>query len=365
MKICIFGDASSVHLQRIVPGLVERQAEVHVVSHKSAQLPGATVERFCIPKPSLKNPRRWTSRWRHYLDGFLKKFDVVHIHFLHDWGFTPDQLEAGCVIATPWGSDIVPPPGEECPSQALTMSRIDLLQSAKTVAVWGAKFAAEVARFASIDEESIDLLPLGVDTSLFDPGDRATSRQDDVQRVGFFKGFRPVYGPTYLMRAMPTVVEEVPNVRFHMIGDGPQLVDCKRLSGLYEVENHVKWIRRQPYGNMPNYLSMWDLTVIPSVCESFGAAALESSAMRVPVVASDVGGLSDTVRHDETGLLVPSKAPEQLADAIIQLLQDGKRRVAMGNAGREMVRRQYEWDTILDKWMSTYTAALDKCCVMA
>ncbi|UCF35076.1 MAG: glycosyltransferase family 4 protein [Phycisphaerales bacterium] len=366
MKICIFGEPRAVHLQRIVPGLAARGLDVHFVCNKPIDVPGATVERFEVPRPGLTHPLRWSARWVRYLKGFLRRFDVCHVHFLflRDWGFTPEMADDGCLVATPWGSDIVVPEGEDPPTPDHVEKRKALLRSAHLVTAWGPSFARMVSGYAGIEFSDIALLPLGVDLQLFDPSLKAARRAAGDYRVGFFKGFRAVYGPTYLMRAIPTVLEVLPGTRFHLIGDGPQLQRCKELAGAYEVAFSVKWIPYQAYANIPNHLAGWDLTVIPSVSESFGAAALESSAMEVPVVASDVGGLRDTVVHGETGLLVPSKAPEQLADAIITLLQDCAAREWMGRAGREMVERDYDWQEILDRWVDAYRLALDRAAVM-
>ena len=364
MKVCIFSDAQSVHLQRIVAGLVERGVAVHVVTHKPADLPGASVERFTVPQPSIRNLHRWRERWRRYLQSFARRFDIVHVHFLADWGFMREHLAEGCFVATPWGSDIVPPPGEGDATEALVESRISLLRHAALVTAWGPSFAGTVAEFAGIDEAAIELLPLGVDLDLFRPCRDSHFERHGYMQVGFCKGFRDVYGAIYLVRAMPFILEAHPTVRFLMIGDGPQLDACKTLSAQLEVEHHIQWVRRQPHANMPNHIALCDLTAVPSLCESFGAAALESSAMRVPVVASNVGGLPDTVRHEETGLLVPSRAPAHLADAVIHLLDDDGRRKSMGDAGRQMVEREYEWGGILDKWVRTYEKARDRVTVV-
>jgi len=88
---------------------------------------------------------------------------------------------------------------------------------------------------------------------------------------------------------------------------------------------------------------------------------LESSAMGVPVVASRIGGLVDTVVDGQTGLLVPPAAPEQLADAIITLLRDHDARCRMGEAGRRFVVEHYDWDKILDRWVETYERTRDRC----
>jgi len=364
MKVCIFGDARSVHIRRIACGLAKRDVNVHVVTAKAGEVPSATVERFHIPTASLTNPRRWRSRWIRYLDGFMRRYDVVQVHFLHDWGFTPDVISRGCFMASPWGSDIVPPPGEDTPSTSLRESRISMLRSAAAVTALGPGFAGVVADYAGIEKERIDLLPLGVDLEQFRPSSPLAVHRKTDFKVGFFKGFREVYGPTYLIRAIPVVLERLPTTKFHLVGDGPQLQYCRLLAQELGVDDCIEWLPRQDHSRMPHYIARWDLTVIPSVCESFGLAALESSAMGVPVVASDVGGLPETVRHGETGLLVPPEEPEAMAQAVIRLLNDHDLRRRMGESGRKLVEREYDWQAILDKWVLTYRAALDRVAVM-
>lgn len=358
MRVCIFGDARSVHVQRLVGGLAARGVSLHVVTHKPAEVPGATVEPFAVPRAAWTNPRRWDARRQRYLRSFAQRFDAVHIHFLHDWGFTGEMLDEGCFVVTPWGSDIVPPPGEGLPTEPLRAARIMMLRSARLVTAWGHWFAGAVARFAGLDASTIERLPLGVDLELFRPMVQTRRDARSGHRVGFFKGFREVYGAAYLLRAAPTVLEEFPHTQFHLIGDGPQLEECKVLAGRLGVDFATTWISRQAHRNLPSHLAGWDVTAIPSLCESFGAAALESAAMEVPVVATAVGGLPETVRDGETGLLVPPAAPEQLADAIIRLLGDGGLRKRMGSASRAMVAREYEWGAILDRWVEVYAKVI-------
>jgi len=359
VKICLFADASSVHIQQLAPGLAARGHDVHVVTHKPTEVPGATVERFCVPGPSLTNPRRWEGRWVNYLRGFMRRFDVVNIHFLADWGlrFRPPIIENACLVASAWGSDIVDPPGETPASDELRQTRVALLRRADAVTTCGRTFARVVADYAGIDPGNIDVLPFGVDVEAFQPLEPPMRTASGPYRVGFFKGFREVYGPTYLIQAIPLVLAQIPNTRFELVGDGAQLVLCQEMASNLGVSSSIDWIPRQPHSELPKLIARWDVTVIPSVQEAFGVAALESSAMEVPVVASDVGGLRDTVRDGRTGLLVPPRSPEALADALIMILQDADLRRRMGLAGREMVEREYDWRDLHDRWIEFYEQA--------
>lgn len=364
MKVCIFGDARSVHVQRIASGLAERKVSVHVVSHHAADITGATVERFEVPSPSLRFARRWDARRVKYLHGFVRRFDVINVQFLHDWGFSTDMVEEGCFVASPWGSDIVNPPGESPPSPELLRWRHEFLKQADAVTAFGSNFASTIARFADMNVERIDLVPLGVDTQLFDPDGQATRKDPSHPIVGFVKGFRAVYGARYLLHAIPRVLDAMPSTRFELVGDGPELNQCRDLAQPLGIDSRINWLDRRPHREIPALMAGWTLSIIPSLCESFGAAALESSAMRVPVVASNVGGLPETVLHGETGLLVPPENSDALADAMIHLLRDVSLVDAMGMRGREMVMREFEWSRILDNLVDLYDRAANGAGVM-
>lgn len=381
MKICFFGDAQSVHVQRLASGLAEHGLTVHVVTHKPADIPGVSVEQYCVPPAGLTNPRGWEGRRAHYLHGALRRFDVVNVQFLNDWGFTPEIMRGGRVIATAWGSDIVPPPGEGEPTEELTAARVSLIQHADAVTTCGPSFAKTVAEFGGIDPDRIDVVPFGVDLSLFKrfdalglrsdarrapncpslaPGaESADSSVDGVQpgqafRVGFYKGFREVYGPTYLINAIPIVLQHLPETRFDLVGDGPQLEQCREMASDLGIEHAIEWIPRQPQETLPRLIAQWNVTLIPSVSEAFGVSALESSAMGVPVIATDVGGLRDTVRDGNTGMLVTPQSSQALADAVVALLSNKAERAQMGEAGIRWVRHGFSQGDVLDQWIALY-----------
>lgn len=359
MKVCFFGDAGNTHLQRIAMSLASRGNDVHVVSHKPVEIPGISVERFGVPLPGVAHPFRWEGRRVRYLRSFARRFDAVVLLFLSDWGLDPEILESGCFIAFPQGSDIVPPPGEDPPALELVSKRREWLRSVALVGVTCRRFACTVATFAGLEVDQIGRLPIGVDTELFHPRTRDPEHSGPPV-VGYLKGFREVYGPAVLIEAIPSVLGRLPDVRFEMVGDGPQLAPCKERARELGIEKSLTWLPRRPHADVPQLLANWDLSVMPSHFESFGVAAIESAAMGVPVIASDVGGLSDSVCHGETGLLVePPGQPAELADAIVTLLADPQRRRRMGEAGVAWAHQHHNWSAAMDEWEQTLQRAVE------
>lgn len=354
MRICLLGDARSIHIRRMARGLADRGCCVRVVSHKIGDVPGATVERFRIPDFSWRYPRRWHRRRSMYLRRIMRQHDVVHVNFLVDWGLTPEIARNGCLVASPWGSDIVKPPDLDAYPDGVMAMRRSLLRMADRVVVYGNNFASVVARFADLPLEDMACVPMGVDLDFFRsrPHERNGS-----PTIGFFKGFKAVYGPTIWVRAIPKVLARCPNARFEFVGRGPLLAECRSLACSLGVSNAISWLDYQPDEKMPEVLGRWDLSVMPSFCESFGVAALESSAVGVPVVASRVGGLNETIRDGVTGLLVPPGDSDALAEAVIRLLDDVPLRRRMGLAGRALVASEFNGPDCLDRLLNVYENA--------
>jgi glycosyltransferase involved in cell wall biosynthesis len=346
MRICLFSKPDAAQTQRLAAALVERGWSVHVVWHHAGRVPGATCAAFAIPAPGLRNLHRFRRRREKYLRAFLREFDLVSVQFLHSWGFTQEMLEEGRLQVRPWGSDILPPPDGIQPTAATLARRRRLLHEAHAVSVTCESFRQEVAEFAGLDPRRIDVLPLGVDVARFRPGERPATEPV----VGLLKGFGHAYGPQHLVEAMPAVARAVPGVRFELVGEGPLKESCRRRVEDLGLSSITNWRPRVPHEEVPAVLARWQVSVIPSVRESFGIAALESSAMGLPVVASAVGGLVETIRDGTTGVLVPPADSAALAEAVIALLENPAGRRALGEAGRAFVVEHYDERTCFDRW---------------
>jgi len=141
------------------------------------------------------------------------------------------------------------------------------------------------------------------------------------------------------VRALAAVRRARPAVLV-LVGDGPERGAVEELATLLGVRAAVAFAgERRSLGDL---FAHADLFLLPSDQESFGLAALESLASGVPVVASDVGGVPEVVAHGETGWLVPARDPAAMAGAVLGLLADPARRVAMGRAARAAALARFQ-----------------------
>lgn len=98
--------------------------------------------------------------------------------------------------------------------------------------------------------------------------------------------------------------------------------------------------------------------VVPSRMESSPHVIREAFFLRVPVVATDVDGIPEMVRHEQTGLLVPPDQPEELRDAIVRLMSDERLAERLADNGYEFVVRNLTWDALLPRYVKFYESML-------
>lgn len=351
MDILVLGPSDMTHLRRLVCAVADRGHRVHVISTRSDPVPGVTFERFRVPPFGPRYLQRWRQRWETQACEWLRRFDVVNVHFLADWGFTEETPRHGHLVVKAYGSDVDPPPDTPPPDLEVVKARRALLRRADTAVVSGRWFRLKVAEFAGLSPDRVTALPNGVDVHLFSP-QQVPKRNHPV--VGFFKGFEPVYGPMHLLEAAAYILHRRPDVRFELIGAGSLRDACHQRAEELGINHAIRWLGRQPQEALPRLMAGWDLVAIPSRRESFCVCALEAAAMELPVVATDVGGLRETVVHERTGLLVEPEDPPVFGDAILALLKDPERRRSMGVEGRRRVIEHFDWQRCVDGWLRLF-----------
>jgi glycosyltransferase involved in cell wall biosynthesis len=162
----------------------------------------------------------------------------------------------------------------------------------------------------------------------------------------------PHKGQRHLIDAMRGVVRELPDARLLIIGDG-ELRDAlqERIAAL-GLERHVTLtgFRHDALGVVRSV----DLCVMSSVTEGLGSAILEAMACERAVVGTRAGGIPEVIEDAVTGLLVPPRDHDAMADAIVALLRDPERRTRMGAAGRARVVSAFSVDALVQRTIRVY-----------
>jgi len=149
----------------------------------------------------------------------------------------------------------------------------------------------------------------------------------------------PQKGQKYLIMAMPKVLDEQPSCKLLLVGEGPMENELRSLARDVRVEKAIRFLGTRH--DVPAILQLSDLFVFPSLSEGLGVALLEAMAMTRPCIASNITAIPEVVEDGRSGILVEPQRPDQLANAILSLINDPERRQAMGARGRQIVEEKF------------------------
>lgn len=219
----------------------------------------------------------------------------------------------------------------------------------------------DVLRLFTVDPARVVVIHNGVDPEQYQRTpdraalDRRGIRQPYVLFVGRISEQKGIFD---LLRAARSLPDRLQVVLCATSPDTPELE--ARLRRAVEDHPRIRWIREMvPVPEIVQLYSHAVALVCPSVYEPFGVINLEAMACGTPVIASAVGGILEVVENKETGLLVPPGRPEDLARAMVSLLDDPARARAMGMAGRRRVEARFTWARAAERTEQVYAEAIE------
>jgi glycosyltransferase involved in cell wall biosynthesis len=163
-----------------------------------------------------------------------------------------------------------------------------------------------------------------------------------------------------LIDAIPRVLSEFPNTQFVIAGRGPEASNLLQRAARLGVANHVCFPGFISDGDRDCLFHIASCAVFPSLYEPFGIVALEAMAVGCPVVVSEVGGLREVVCHGETGVTVYPNDAQSVAWGILNTLRNPERAIARAREARQVVERQYNWDSVASRTIAVYTRILEE-----
>ncbi len=219
------------------------------------------------------------------------------------------------------------------------------------------------------DPAKIAVIPCGVDTALFAPGDREAARAALGLAGGplllYVGRIAPIKGLETLLDALGCLRGARHPARLIVVGgeaderrDGHER-ELRRRAARQGLGAAVTFVGAQPQERLRHYYVAADVTVLPSYYESFGMVALEAMACGSAVIASRVGGLQTTVRDGLTGLLVSEGDPCALAETIARMLDDSALRWRLGREGVRWAAG-HRWPCVAEAVCREYASLVDE-----
>ena len=200
------------------------------------------------------------------------------------------------------------------------------------------------------------VIPLGIDTERFaqpQPQSVEVIRSHHPGPLLLFVGRLRYYkGLNYLIEAMKQI-----EATLLVIGTGPEAANLGEQAYLAGVADKVRFLGDISDEHLPAYFQASDLFVLPSSqrSEAFGIVLLEAMATGTPLISTELNtGTSWVNQHDKTGLVVPPRNPDALAQAINSLLADDARRQQMGVNAQRRARTEFDYSLLVDRLLDLY-----------
>lgn len=166
-------------------------------------------------------------------------------------------------------------------------------------------------------------------------------------------------GVRYLIEAFEIVSKKI-DTTLTIVGDGSEKDNLEKLVGERGLREKINFTGRTSTEELEECYRNCDVFVLPACIDSkgdtegLGVVLIEAMSYKKPVIASNVGGIVDIVKDRKTGLLVPEKDSEKLAEAIIKIISDKKIACRLAENGEKFVKSRFGWDKIIDKLISVY-----------
>lgn len=162
------------------------------------------------------------------------------------------------------------------------------------------------------------------------------------KRVAFVGRLDPVKGALLLIEAMAQVLKAHPDATLTLAGDGPARAPAEARAAALGISGAVRFAGFMTQGQVADLLATSDMLVLPSFAEGLPVVYMEALASRIPVVASRVAGVQELVEDGVTGYAVPPGDVATLVDRIIRLMDNPNAGRDMGEAGRNVVEREFD-----------------------
>ncbi|MBV8087496.1 MAG: glycosyltransferase family 4 protein [Chloroflexi bacterium] len=210
-------------------------------------------------------------------------------------------------------------------------------------------YMAETWTDTGFTPDRICRIPLGIDTKVFRRVENARVQlglDAEAPIVLYAARLSRENGVDLALDAFARVLQSVPAAQLHVLGDGPERDRLREQARDLSIADQVRWHGWVDLKLLPAYYSAAD--VFPFSGRSGGTprVLIQAMACGAPVIGSAIGGITDHVEHEKTGLLIPPGDSDALAAALERLLRDHDLRFRLGQAGETYAREQVDWDVL-------------------
>ena len=346
LRLCFVGPAENITLRRWVRWFADKGHDVTIVTVEPAEAGETTgFHQIDISLPTLlRKLSRVISVVRLLKEIRKLKPDVVHVHYLRGlaWGLGLRPFHP--TVVTPWGSDVLEEQGafRDWYSKRLTSA---VVRMADLIAVHS-DFLESKVRLLGPKSDSVVRIGWGVDLTRFRPGLDADSLRhqwrisEDSLVIFSPRLAQRFYNHHLVVQALEQIRSQFPQIILvisEQFGDPAYLQELKTLAEQSQVAQHIRFVGRIPYEDMPLWLNLSKLVVMIPESDGMPNTLLEAMACGAVPVLRDLPQYRELIREDVNGTYV-SVTSESVAKAVVTLLKAEEQRKAMASGNLSLVR---------------------------
>ena len=351
MNIAFLAAADSVHTAKWVNSLATRGFRISLFTqHEVTQTLSTAVTLYRLPYQGQSGYFLNAK----YLRQLLKKLnpEVLHAHYATGYGTLDRLCKYKPLVLSVWGSDVCMFPNFSFVHRKwlkMNLNSADILCSTS-------QHMADVMRTDLNLNKPITITPFGIDTQLFQP---KSSLKLDQCVIGTVRRLDKIYGIDRILKTFAQAQSQTATrLKLHIIGDGPEKQALVQLAHELNVADDTEFLGAVPHEHVVAEYQRFDIYMSLSRNDSFGVSILEASACGLPIIATDVGGNSEVVKHNSTGYLVDEVDLTMATQQLIKLINHNDTRKQLGSQGRSFVQQYYDWNQSLEIMEHVYEQVL-------
>jgi glycosyltransferase involved in cell wall biosynthesis len=352
MKICLLSNALSIHTRRWAGLLVDKGAQVHLISfRKGRPLPESETYVF---EPKFNNAFCKLIYFAYNMKQVKKLIleinpDVLHAHYLTNYGLAGTLSGYKPLVVSTWGSDLLVDANKSFLHKQLircVLKRADLVT-----------IMAEHMRDALLQlgcrPNKIMKVSLGIDLSQFNIYGKSKDTNDDCLMVGV-RAFEKEQNNEHIIDAMVYLAKSTGKVKLHFYGDGSRLDACRERVGRLSLRKDIRFLGKVAHKDIPSIYRNADIYVSASTSDGDHVSLMEAMACGLFPVVSDIPANREWIKDGENGFLSSLHHPKDLADTIRRAMEDRHLREKAMFHNFELIKAKALYGSDVDKLIQSY-----------
>lgn len=352
MKICFLASANSVHIQRRIRYFQKNGHEVHIITFREADVGNVTIHYLKPKSYGLIGKALFfiLKLWK--VKRLIQEInpDILHAHYITSYGLIGASSGLHPLVITAIGSDIL----SDC-TKSIVFKKINRFALKKAnIITAGTDYMIEKITELGIDREKVIKISFGIDLRMFNIEVRDQFKDNRNPSLLSFRAFNEQHNVELLIKALPHVLKQIPQLDIIIIGEGSQGKKIKNLAKKLRISERTRFLGTVPHETIPYYLGKADIYVSTSLSDSEHVSLQEAMACGAFPVVTDIPVNREWIKDGQNGFLVPTNDPEILAKKICESISASRLRENAQEYNQNLIQRRLLYEDNLKKLEDIY-----------